>query len=208
MSSIQRFLDCKKAGNAKEPSITVNITINPFVIGQLKETINSIRKKTNDGVDFFRIHHLWFVTPPELEAHKAAIYKILNRSAHGAAAHCIPFFKYIDSYALSSEISQLKDHKKIISFPNLQGKEIHHFYSEGYKLRKRCMASFQSVLVKPNGDLKFCPDEWIDDYVLGNIHNDRFESIWNNEKAKRFRSVIFWKKSFPGCKRCSWMHCY
>ena len=206
--NMQHLLECKKGGNTKKPSITVNITINPLVVGRLKETINSIRKTTGDGVDFFRIHHLWFITPTELEVHKAAIYKTLKRSAHGAGSHCIPLSQHIDSNALSNEISQLKDLGKIISFPNLQDKEIHQFYSESYRLKKRCMAPFRSVLVKPNGDLRFCPDEWIDDYVLGNIHYDSFENIWNNEKAKRFRSVIFWKKSFPGCKRCSWMHCY
>jgi radical SAM protein with 4Fe4S-binding SPASM domain len=208
VSSIQHLLEYKKSGNTKKPSITVNITINPLVVGRLKETINSIRKRTGDGVDFFRIHHLWFITPKELEVHKTAIYETLKRSAHGAGAHCIPLTKHIDLNTLSTELSQLKDLEKIISFPNLHDKEIQEYYSEIYHLRKRCMAPFRSVLVKPNGDLRFCPDEWIDDYVLGNIQNDSFVNIWNNEKAKRFRSVIFWKKSFPGCKRCSWMHCY
>ena len=205
-SNMQHLLECKKRRNIREPSITVNITINPLVVGRLQETINSIRRATGDGVDFFRIHHLWFITPTELELHRAAIYKTLKRLAHGAGAHCIPLSQHVDSNALSNEISQLRGVQKIKFFPNLHDKEIHEYYSEGYHLRKRCMAPFRSVLVKPNGDIRFCPDEWIDDYVLGNIHCDRFENIWNNEEAKRFRSVIFWKKSFPGCKRCSWMH--
>jgi len=206
MSNMQHLLECKKGKNIKKPLITVNITINPLVVGHLKETINSIRKTTGDEVDFFRIHHLWFITPTELQAHKEAINKTLERSAPGAGAHCIPSFQHIDSNALSNEISQLKGVEKIKYFPNLQDKEIHEYYSESYRLRKRCMAAFCAVLVKPNGDLKFCPDEWIDDYVLGNIRDDRFENIWNNKRARHFRSVIFWKKSFPGCKRCSWMH--
>ena len=208
MSNMGHLLDCKKRKNIKKPLMTVNITINPFVVGHLKETINSIRKTTGDEVDFFRIHHLWFITPTELQVHKAAIKKTLERSAPGAGAHCIPLFQHIDSIALSNDISRLKGVKKIKFFPNLPDKEIHEFYSESYRLRKRCVAPFRAVLVKPNGDLKFCPDEWIDDYVLGNIRNDRFENIWNNKRAKHFRSVIFWKKSFPGCKRCSWMHCF
>jgi len=208
MSNMQHLIDCKKVKNLRKPLITVNIVINPLVVGHLKETINLIRKKTGDDVDYFRIHHLWFITPTELKVHKAAIHKTLERSASGAETHCIPLSQDIDSIALSNEISQLKGVGKIIFFPNLQGKEIHEYYSENYRLRKRCTAPFRAALVKPNGDLKFCPDEWIDDYVLGNIRDYRFEDIWNNKRARHFRSVIFWKKSFPGCKRCSWMHCF
>ena len=208
MSNMQHLLECRKEKNIQKPLITVNITINPLVVGHVKETINSIRKTTGAEVDFFRIHHLWFITPSELKVHKAAISKTLERSAHGAGAHCIPFSQQINSNTLSDEISQLRGDEKIKFFPDLQDEEINAFYSESYRLKKRCVASYRAVLVKPNGDLKFCPDEWIDDYVLGNIRDDSFENIWNNKKARHFRSVIFRKKSFPGCKRCSWMHCF
>jgi radical SAM protein with 4Fe4S-binding SPASM domain len=208
MSNMQHLLEYKKSENIKKPLITVNITINPLVVGHLKETINSIRKTTGDEVDFFRIHHLWFITPTDLQVHKAVINETLERSAHGAGAHSIPFSQHIDSNALSKEISQLKGVEKIKYFPSLEDKEIHEYYSESYRLKKRCMAPFRAALVKPNGDVKFCPDEWIDDYVLGNIRDERFKNIWNNKRARHFRSVIFWKKSFPGCKRCSWMHCF
>jgi radical SAM protein with 4Fe4S-binding SPASM domain len=208
LATIQFLLECKKAININKPLITVNITINPLVVGHLKETVNLIRKMTNDKVDFFRIHHLWFITPRELEFHKEAISKSFGISAFGAGAHCLSLSQHIDSISVMTEISQLKIEEKVKSFPNLQDKEIHQFYSERYRLRKRCIAPFHAILVKPNGDLKFCPDEWIDDYVLGNIRDDCFENIWNNNKARHFRSVIFWKKSFPGCKRCSWMHCF
>ena len=208
MSNMQYLLECKKRDNIKKPLITVNITINPLIIGHLKETIDTIRETVGDEIDFFRIHHLWFVTPRELQAHKEEVHKALQSSAPGADSHCIPLSRQHDSIALSDEISQLKNKGKIIFFPDIQGKEIHAFYSDDYRLTKRCMAPFHAVVVKPNGDVKFCPDEWIDDYVLGNVRNDRFETIWNNKKARHFRSVIFRKKSFPACKRCSWMHCF
>jgi radical SAM protein with 4Fe4S-binding SPASM domain len=205
---VKYLLKFKKMAKTKKPLITVNITINPLNIGHLKETIDAIRETAGDEIDFFRIHHLWFVTPGDLQAHKEAVYKALESSAPGAESHCVSPSQHHNSIVLSDEISQLKNRGKIVFFPDIQDKEIHAFYSDGYRLTKRCTAPFQAVVVKPNGDLKFCPDEWIDDYVLGNIRDDRFETIWNNQKARHFRSVIFWKKSFPGCKRCTWMHCF
>ncbi len=208
MSCIEYLAECKEAANSKRPLITVNITINPLAVGHLEETINALRKRTVNAVDSFRVHHLWFITPAELQVHKKAVGKSLHRSAPGAAAHCIPLSQHHDAGTLANEIRQLQGMEKITFFPDLRDKEVHQFYSDGYRLKKRCIAPFRAAVVKPNGDLKFCPDEWIDDYVLGNVREDRFENIWNNEKARHFRSVIFWKKSFPGCKRCSWMHCF
>ena len=207
-TGIKKLMECRKQNNTPKPLITVNITINPLVVGHVQETIHSIRQAIGDEADLYRIHHLWFITAEELQAHKAAVAKYLNREAPGAAAHFIPSFQRIDSRALANEISQIKNGKRIESFPDLSDSEIQQFYNGGYRLAKRCVAPFQAAIVKPNGDVKFCPDEWIDDYVLGNIREERFEHIWRNRLARRFRSVLLRKKSFPCCKRCSWMHCF
>jgi radical SAM protein with 4Fe4S-binding SPASM domain len=208
MSNMQCLLECKKRKGRQRPFITVNITVNPLVVGHLKETIDTIREATGNEIDFFRIHHLWFVTPSELEAHKAEVHETLGSSAPGAESHCIPLPQLHDLGVLSEEIARLKGTDKMQFFPNIYGKEIHEFYSDGYRLTKRCRAPFRAVLVKPNGDVRFCPDEWIDDYGLGNVREDRFATIWNNQKARHFRSVIFRKGAFPACNRCSWMHCF
>lgn len=208
ISNILFLLEGKKRKMLKRPLLTINITINPMIISRLKETIDSLREITADKIDFYRIHHLWFVTPRELQAHQWEVSKALGSSAPGAESHCIALSRQLDPLALSDEIAQLKNNDKILFFPDIHGKEIHAFYSDGYRWTQRCRAPFHALIVKPNGDVKFCPDEWIDDYVLGNIRKERLETIWKNIKARHFRSVIFRKKSFPACKRCSWMHCY
>lgn len=208
ITSIQYLLECKKKRRLSRPSITVNLTINPFIINQLKITIDAIREATGDEVDCYRIHHLWFITPGELQTHQEEVYKALKVPITGARAHCIPLSLPPDSAMLAGEISQIRGMKKITSFPDLQDGEIQDFYSEDYRLDRRCQAPFHSVVVKPNGDVKFCPDEWIDGYVLGNVRNESIEAIWKNKRAKRFRSVIFRKKFFPACKRCSWLYCF
>ncbi len=69
-------------------------------------------------------------------------------------------------------------------FPDLGGEEIPEFYAEGTRGTKRCRAPFRSVVVKPNGEVRFCPDEWIDDYVLGNIREASLEEIWRSRPGK------------------------
>jgi Fe-coproporphyrin III synthase len=205
-SNIREIFKWKNKINSQKPLIAVNITITPFIIGHLQKSLEAIREATEDTVDYYRIHHSWYITPNELAVHQSLVNKYLKCFAPRAACHLSPASMNIDSLTLANEISQLKNHPKIQFFPNLHDNELHNYYSEAVLPQLKCLAPFYSVVIKPNGDVKFCPDEWIDDYVLGNIRQNSFEGIWNNKKARYFRSVIFRHNCLPGCKRCSWMY--
>jgi len=207
-SNIKELSNFGKEKKFNKPLISVNITITPFIIGHLQETINSIKEATQDGVDIYRIHQLWYITPKELSIHQSLIKKFLNCSAPSAACHLTPLSKDINPLVLSNEIFQLKKNAKIKFFPNLNHKDLFDYYSECSRVKYRCFAPFYRAVIKPNGDVKFCPDEWIDDYILGNIRDDAFENIWDSKRARYFRSVILRRKSFPACKRCSWMYSF
>jgi radical SAM protein with 4Fe4S-binding SPASM domain len=225
-----------EARGFRGPSITVNVTVSPLVAGHLAETIRAVRETlAADGpaalpgalepaasvhapsrkgaaagmVDSFRIHHLWFVSGAELQAHQAAVQEALGVHAPGAAAHVLRAGPGLDPEALAREIGRLRRLRGVTSFPHLRGKQIPDFYSEGpSSTRRRCGAPFHAVVIKPNGDVRYCPDEWIDDYVLGNIREHALETIWNGSAARRFRAVLLQKGSFPGCRRCGWMYSF
>ncbi len=189
-------------------TVNVNLTVNPIAVGHLGATIQSLRNAVGDQLDSIRIHHLWFITPSELEAHRRAVSTLLGGSAPGAQSHCIRFAELIDPIDLSDEMSELDSTERLGSFPSLTGEEIRAYYSDGFRSNRRCLAPFRGLVVKPDGDVRFCPDEWIDDYALGNIRQASLAAIWRNERARRFRSVIRREGSFPGCNRCSWMYCF
>lgn len=207
-SNIRELFELKKEKNCGRPVISVNITITPLIIGRLEDSISAIREATQDGVDYYRVHHLWYITEYELGAHQSQVAKYLHRSAPGAVCHLTSLSKNINRQTLCNEIVQLNKIPKIKFFPNLNGKDLLDYYSENSGAKYRCLAPFYHAVIKPNGDVKFCPDEWIDDYILGNIRQDEFKDIWSNEKARYFRSVILRRKSFPACKRCSWMYSF
>ncbi|SPP99471.1 hypothetical protein NBG4_10005 [Candidatus Sulfobium mesophilum] len=205
-AAIREIADCKRRRGSKKPKISVNITISAPIIGHVRETIDELKRTTNDGVDSYRLHHLWFITHKELSDHQAATKQLLGCCASGAASHLIPTSRVLDAVSLSSEISLLAAWRNVTSFPSLSGDLIVKYYSESGTIKKRCIAPFVAVVVKPNGDVKFCPDEWIDDYVLGNVRDNKLERIWNNDRARAFRAVLFKNKCFAGCKRCSSMY--
>ena len=206
--AIKELSEFKKKRGSIKPKISVNITITAHVPGHLEEIINALKDATNDGVDSYRIHHLWYITNGELSAHQSAIKQLLGCMAAGAKSHLIPGSQVLDATSLADEISSLTNRSKVTSFPDLAYKDILKYYSEDGCIKERCIAPFFVAVVKPNGDVKFCPDEWIDDFVLGNVRNDSFDNIWNNDKARKFRAVLFKQKHFAGCKRCSWMYAF
>jgi len=207
-SNIKKLSDFRKEKKCNKPVVSVNITITPFIIGHLQETVNSIREATQDNVDVYRIHQLWYITSQELSIHQSIVKKFLDCSAPKAACHLTALSKDIDPLVLCDEMIQLRKVPKIKFFPNLNYKDLVNYYSECSPAKYGCFAPFYRAVIKPNGDVKFCPDEWIDDYILGNVRDDMFKDIWGSEKARYFRSVILRRKSFPACKRCSWMYSF
>jgi radical SAM protein with 4Fe4S-binding SPASM domain len=207
-SNIKELLRYKSGRQCEKPRISVNIRITPFIIGNITKNIRAIDTATDHGVDSFRLHQLWYLTEKELQLHQASVKKYLNCSARGAACHLNPMADNINMELLTDEINRLRRIPRIKLYPQLSHQEMQIYFSEGTARKRRCLAPFYNVVIKPNGDVVFCPDEWIDDYSLGNIRTTNFDDIWNNEKARFFRSVIFRQKSFPGCKRCNWLYAF
>jgi radical SAM protein with 4Fe4S-binding SPASM domain len=206
--NIRELVRHKKELLSLKPQISVNILLTPFIIGRLAKTLDAIDKATEGGVDVYRIHHLWYITGMECKQHQLEVKKYLKCSAHGAVCHMNVMEYNINTRLFHEELNEVKERVKICQYPDMDYNQMLDYYSEGTINGRRCWAPFYKVLIKPNGDVTFCPDEWINDYILGNIRTERFDDIWNNEKAMRFRSIVYRRKSFPGCKRCSWMYSF
>jgi radical SAM protein with 4Fe4S-binding SPASM domain len=201
--AIKALSQYKKSNAVAKPVINVNVTIASDIIGQIEQTIRAVNEATQNGVDFYRLHHLWYITSTELQRHQQVLKQILNCSAPGAASHVIAISEISDVFAVAKEISLLANQSGIRMFPNLPYFDVIDYYSDAIIDGRRCLSPFFRALIKPNGDVKFCPDEWIDDYILGNIREDSFDNIWNNRKARKFRAELWRRRCFPGCKRCN-----
>ncbi len=207
-SAVRELSTYRKLKSSSRPVIAVNITITSKIVGKLEQALEEVMEATDDGADFYRFHHLWYVTGDELAEHRALVQRTLGCNAPGAAGHLLPVSASIDPAGIAEELAPLRGRDKVRMFPGMSTEETIAYYSSGRKIKERCTAPYFTALIKPNGDVKFCPDEWIDDYVPGNVRMQAFEEIWNNEKSRRFRKVLWKQKSFPSCKRCSWMYSF
>jgi len=73
-----------------------------------------------------------------------------------------------------------------------------YFAARKYPSKKsKCFTPWFSATIMPNGDVVPCQE-----YVVGNIREEKLLDIWNNEKMKRFR--YYRKKGpMPACFRCN-----
>jgi radical SAM protein with 4Fe4S-binding SPASM domain len=202
-NAIKKLLEYR--GNTLFPAIKTNTTFSPFILGHIDELIRELQE--NVGVDATRLQHLWFTDKEHAEAHKRVLHEIFgtNEGAN-VDSHIIPVpdMKYLN--ALADEIIKVehtKYKKPVYIHPRMSKEEIIRYYTDlSYIRAKRCMVAWNSIFIRANGDVMFCPDEWMVDFKLGNIREHTISELWNNEKAKLFRRELWKHKLFPACARC------
>jgi len=86
---IKDLSDWKKENKITRPVINIYLTVTHFLEGKVLEALNSIKESTGDGVDSYRIHHLWFITKSELLKHQSKVKEKLGCRAPGVASHFI-----------------------------------------------------------------------------------------------------------------------
>lgn len=68
----------------------------------------------------------------------------------------------------------------------------------------RCEWIYYSTVITWDGNVVPCCRDAQGDYVMGNLFEESFDSIWNNEKYRKFRKKISTAQSeMPLCKLCS-----
>ncbi len=191
-------------GKNAYPAIKTNTTFSPWIVGRVDGLIKELQETGQDGI---RLQHLWFTDNEHAEAHKEAIKQAFGiENDRGAFTHVIsrPAPDYIER--LADEIALIEKTKykvPVFLHPRLPREKITKYYSDlEFSKTETCGAGWHNVLVKANGDLMFCPDEWMTKFNIGNVRQGPIKEMWNNDKAKLFRKELGARGLFPACKRC------
>lgn len=102
-----------------------------------------------------------------------------------------------------NRVHAMKNGYPIITVPAINPEKIGEYYSNPeIPVRKDCPVPWGQANFDYNGDVHFCAD--YPDYVIGNIMDSTFDEIYNNDKAKKFRTALKNSENgcFKGCLRC------
>lgn len=72
-----------------------------------------------------------------------------------------------------------------------------HFLDKNWVYKKSCTYPWRNLRVLPDGSVVPCIG-----YLIGNVAQEDVVKLWNNDRFRKFRSVLYKRKLFPGCFRC------
>lgn len=175
------------------------------------------------GLDMLIIKHSYFTLSEAGRRYEEIMGRYFNCSAPSWKGWARDDFSMDLDYVQKclGDIQERKNRFLLSFFPHVKINDIHKYYSKDPKLfypvksnssiskgtfskkAMRCIAPWMHLMIYPNGNAMFCNDN--PDYIIGNINNDSFYKIWNNDKARKFRKFIK-KHTLPICSRCCGLH--
>lgn len=161
------------------------------------EELPLIAKKL--GVEAVKFEHLNFLSKTELEKDSEYFGKEQNR-----ANTFITDWENtpgISVERLIEKLTKIKTKYRDFVFikPDLNNEEIRKWYSDDFHSKRKCFFVWHSFFVRPDGVIVPC--QFLLDYKLGNIKEDRICDIFRSDKMLRLRKILK-KQLLPECRRC------
>lgn len=188
----------------ENPKIHISTTIFETNYRRLDELVGVAE---SIGADTITFHHLIFLSHDMCADHRRVFSDEFGLQCSDWTGFARDTLPDIDSEYLAAKLAELRKRKSPVAiavYPNFTEVEIRKYYTrfeftpESYK--DRCISPWMTVYIFPNGDVKPCLDTC---FIPGNIMTESFRAIWNNGNYRRYRSVLRFHGSFPGCKRCT-----
>ena len=190
-------------GKNRFPMILTNTTITPYGIEEIPTIVQQLEEL---GVDIIKMQHLWFTDEQTASFHVQEIERRLNVKDKGCYSHLMKMPSIDDLQRLSKVLSEIesKRHKvPVLIKPRLTKNEVIKYYTDlSFKKLDNCPVAWQTIRIESDGNVIFCPDEWIGNYKIGNIRKNSIKEIWNGQLAQKFRDSLNGEGLFPACSRC------
>lgn len=207
---MEAIREAKRKYGSRRPVITVNSTINEVNYLDLPGVLRGAEKL---GAQMCSFHHLLFLSNEVCKLHNQFYEAKFGKSCQDWFGFIQDSLPDMDPDALIREIEAIKKIKSSVAvafYPNFTHDEIRRYYSAeefvptSYK--GRCLSLWIAAYVFPDGDVR---EYHSMDYALGNIREEKFTEIWNNEKFRAYRRVVKDIKRFPVCSRgCTELYRY
>lgn len=179
------------------------IKINSLINLNRPETMMDIVKIAEE----YEISSIQFIYPLYLHSdaimsHRNFLFNTLNREIN-YWANANRYKPEVSGFIeIQSVINNLPRKKVMIyTFPKFNIKQFQAYYKSKEEFDKvyegRCHAMWNTATILPDGSIESCPD-----YVVGNIKNEKFLDVWNNQAMAELRKIILNRKFFSVCSAC------
>jgi len=190
------YLGIEKIRECKGPKVNINYTISDENYRVLEEFYNEVK---DWHVGHITYSHLNFITAEMAEEHN---------KYHGdlgevtSSSLSLLNLKKIDSDALYEQIARLSEKSNASFSPNLDKDKLKDFYLDpsAFVTKPVCLVPWKSGQILSNGDVVVMTRCFAKPF--GNINEEKFTKIWNNEKYRNFRKILRKHGALKVCSRC------
>jgi radical SAM protein with 4Fe4S-binding SPASM domain len=194
-------------GNGTRPEIIVNTTISPGNQDVLLATHDLVDAM---GADRMILSQLWFTTEAIGRANEA--YFREKFSAHAPSWRgFLMDVSGLDARLIGGQMREMSRRTRSMQLqflPDLNPTQIDAYYARPEETfgKTRCLVPWLEAEILPGGEVTPCSDR--PDLIMGNVKEQRFREIWNNEQYQGFRRAMREDGLFPYCSRCCglWSH--
>lgn len=195
-SGLELLLKKRRELKRKRPHVRITCIINPE---NKDDALFVLRQAAELGVDDVAFGNLMFYP----ESYERKQQEVIDKFGVGGK-HLIGLPLKDDKFPFKFDRERLKglygEIRKEAKIPVTLVPPVLN-YDDFYSLKNpsdcsRCLSPYFIATLLPNGQLTSCQE-----YLLGDVRQTSFFSLWNGEKMKKFRRYRN-KKVFPACFRC------
>ena len=196
--SIDKILSLRNKTSARSNPLRIicNCTVSKFNIGSMEAVAQYALDKGFDEVDFE------YAGEFEKEVVKASEIMGITPNAQYLRQGDSILATRDQALQIKKSLETIKKryHKAPIKIEtiNIDSLSVENLY-RGTIPHKKCYVERTEVTVDPYGNLVICP--FITNFIMGNLVDEPFESVWNNEKHRFFRRAQN-SGRLPMCKNC------
>lgn len=197
---IQTVRSLRRERGQKSPLLVINCSVTAYNYRHIEEMVDIAHELKMDALNF---QHQWALTHKMAEAHNRRYGDIHPISIKEIGDIEPP---PVDPKEVSEIVQRIKrkgstsNGSAYITFhPDIKGDDITEWYADPHRWvwRRPAACAWLNTDILPNGDVEPCPG-----MVVGNITQEKFASIWNNDAFRRHRKRLAEAKDFPICVRC------
>lgn len=198
-NGLKKIDELKRKRKLRFPELYIISVISNLNYFALVDTINEF----NDiNIEKNIFSHITFVTPEIAEMHNSKFsdkYPITPSSLNENIV-----LESVELEVLSEQIKILKRNfpNKCLFSPVTNEKDLKIYYRMpmNFLYSHRCFIPWITAQIIATGDVIVLTRCF--NVSFGNIYNESFKQIWNNESFQSFRRDLRRNRSFPACSRC------
>ncbi|MBU6391735.1 MAG: radical SAM protein [Planctomycetota bacterium] len=194
----------KEKKSCLTPLINISSTIFETNYQQMDKIVDVAEDLLASSITF---HHLIFLNHQTYECHNDLFQSLFNvtcRDWRGFVRKTLPDIHVEQLIDAIHRVKRRVSRTHIYFYPNLTDEEIRQYYTnfdfKPSSYKHRCISPWMVAYIFPDGTVRPCQSL---NYMAGNVKEDSFKNIWNNQKYLKFRSTTKKNKLYPVCYRCT-----